>query len=117
MTQGEADSLHAWMNRLALPSDSQLPDQLAAADSVESSGESHSTRPASPADIRHTLLTSVSRAAMACEFECLFNQHQYEQAAEQAMAALDLIEDLERLLSAGDDGGITKDFLRTHGYV
>ncbi|MCR9295178.1 MAG: FAD:protein FMN transferase [bacterium] len=46
-----------------------------------------------------TLLMTISRPAMACEFEVLLNQHQYPQAADLAIAALDLIADMEALLS------------------
>jgi FAD:protein FMN transferase len=45
------------------------------------------------------LLLSISRMAMACEFEVLLNQHQYPQGAEQALAALDLVEQIEGKLS------------------
>ncbi len=44
-----------------------------------------------------TLLLTVSRQAMACEWEVLLNQHQYPHGAEEAMRALDLIEQLETL--------------------
>jgi thiamine biosynthesis lipoprotein len=45
------------------------------------------------------LLLSISRMAMACEFEVLLNQHQYPQGAEHALAALDLVEQIEGKLS------------------
>lgn len=45
------------------------------------------------------MLLSVSRAAMACEFEVLQNQFQFSQGAEKALAALDLIEQLENKFS------------------
>lgn len=48
---------------------------------------------------KESLLLSVARSAMACEFEVLLNQHQYPAATEVAMSALDLIEDLENLFS------------------
>ena len=48
---------------------------------------------------RDTLLLTVSRQAMACEWEVLLNQHQYSLGAEEAMRALDLIEKLESLHS------------------
>lgn len=48
---------------------------------------------------RERLLLSISRAAMACEFEVLLNQHQYPQGADRAIEALDLVEQLEARLS------------------
>lgn len=46
-----------------------------------------------------TLLLSIARTAMACEFEVLLNQYQYPDAADHAVAALDAIEYYESLLS------------------
>ncbi|MEZ6137583.1 MAG: FAD:protein FMN transferase [Pirellulaceae bacterium] len=48
---------------------------------------------------RDTLLLSIARPLMACEFEVLLNQHQYPSGADQAVAALDMIAELERLIS------------------
>ncbi len=48
---------------------------------------------------RDVLLLTISRQAMACEWEVLLNQHQYPQGAEAAMHALDLVEQLEGLHS------------------
>ncbi len=48
---------------------------------------------------RERMLLSISRSAMACEFEVLLNQHQYPQGADRAMEALDLVEQLEARLS------------------
>lgn len=45
------------------------------------------------------LLLSISRMAMACEFEVLLNQYQYPQGADRAIEALDLVEQLEARLS------------------
>ncbi len=45
------------------------------------------------------LLLSISQSAMACEFEVLLNQSQYGQGAEQAMVALEVVSQLEQLLS------------------
>ena len=50
-------------------------------------------------DSESSLLLSVSREAMACEFEVLQNQHQYEQGTEAAVEALDLIQEVEGALS------------------
>lgn len=46
-----------------------------------------------------SLLLSISRPAMACEFEVLQNQHQYPQGADAAVEVLDLVEEIERALS------------------
>lgn len=45
------------------------------------------------------LLQSVSRPAMACEFEVLLNEHQYPTGVEHAMESLQIIEQVERLVS------------------
>jgi FAD:protein FMN transferase len=45
------------------------------------------------------LLTTLSRRAMACQFEVLLNAGQYENSAETALAALDLVDELEAQLS------------------
>lgn len=44
-------------------------------------------------------MQSVSRMAMACEFEILLNEHQYRHGVEQSMVALKQIERVESLLS------------------
>ncbi len=48
---------------------------------------------------RETLLLSIERPLMACNFEVLLNQHQYPQGPAAAMEALDRVERLERLFS------------------
>lgn len=50
-------------------------------------------------DTSDTLLLSVARSAMACEFEVLMNQRQHPEGAERAMEALEIISQLENLLS------------------
>lgn len=45
------------------------------------------------------LLLSISKQAMACEFEVLLNQHEYSNGAELATLALELIEELEDLFT------------------
>lgn len=45
------------------------------------------------------LLQSVSRSAMACEFEVLLNEHQYASGVESAVEALSIVEQLENLFS------------------
>ena len=49
--------------------------------------------------LKESLLVSVERRAMACMFEVLFNQYQYDRATEVAIEALDLIELIEGRLS------------------
>jgi thiamine biosynthesis lipoprotein len=51
-----------------------------------------------PAPVESYLL-HLSRRAMACEFQFLFNAGQYPQAAEAAIEALDLVEELEEQMS------------------
>lgn len=46
-----------------------------------------------------SLLWSMARQAMACEFEVLLNQHQYRLGPDRAVAALDIVESIESLLS------------------
>lgn len=46
-----------------------------------------------------SLLMTIAREAMACEFEVLLNQHQYPNAPDHAVDALDLIEHYESELS------------------
>lgn len=72
-----------WINRLAPFSPTSPESEVQ--DSPQSAGES--------------LLLTVSRPAMACEFEVLLNHHQYPQATDQAVECLDLIEELEALFS------------------
>jgi len=50
-------------------------------------------------DGRRTCLIHVSRKAMACQFEALFNAGQYEDVSTPGLAALDLIAALEEQLS------------------
>ncbi len=80
--------LATWLERLA-------PAKLVGADGEPvASGRANQ----SGASLERLLL-SVSRSAMACEFEVLLNQHQYRNGPEQALAALDIIELLENKLS------------------
>ncbi len=50
-------------------------------------------------DSGDSMLLSVAKPLMACEFEVLLNQNQYSQGAEQALAALSVVERLEQLWS------------------
>lgn len=77
---------------------SQWFQRLAPAMELDSHMPPTQTQPAQQPLIERLLL-SVSRSAMACEFEVLLNQFQYPQAAELAIEALDLIERLESRLS------------------
>jgi thiamine biosynthesis lipoprotein len=68
----------------------------------QSAGEDFQARRASPNDLELAQdsaadlpLLQISRPAMACEFQVVFNAGQYAQATEAAMEALDLIETLE----------------------
>ena len=55
-------------------------------------------QPPPPAPVESYLL-HLSRQAMACEFQFLFNAGQYPQATEAALEALDLVETLEEQMS------------------
>lgn len=58
-----------------------------------------SDRGPSTSSFRPTLLLSIAKSAMACEFEVLLNQGQYEQGADRALEALLIVEQLEQKLS------------------
>lgn len=64
-----------------------------------SKDENETTDTASVASFPDSLLLSIARPAMACEFEVLLNQHQYSDATDRALEALDLIDEQERVLS------------------
>ena len=102
-------NLERWFERLA---PAARPEQNAAAGLGESPAEisgqpsmppSSSTTGAaagtSSESAVDTFLLSIARPAMACEFEMLLNQHQYPQAADRAVEALDLVQQLENLHS------------------
>ncbi|RMF42336.1 MAG: FAD:protein FMN transferase [Planctomycetota bacterium] len=82
--------LQQWFERLGVASD-------ASDGPAERSDEHDAAREESPPT--ETLLLSIQRPLMACEFEVLLNQHQYSQGPAAAMAALDRVEHIERLLS------------------
>lgn len=77
--------------------------RLSEAESLPSNESGTPERPAlrraAHESARETLLLSIARSAMACEFEVLLNQHQYPQAADRAVEALDLVQQLENQLS------------------
>lgn len=50
-------------------------------------------------DRRETYLTQLSRRAMACEFEILWDQQRYGASTDTALAALDMVDQLEAQLS------------------
>lgn len=54
-------------------------------------------------DRQSNYLEQYSKNAMACEFELLFNMHQYKQSGSAAMAAFQLIDDLEDQLTVYRD--------------
>ncbi len=85
------NTLDEWFQRLAAAT--ELDQQ------PQTSQPQTSQPQASQRAVVERLLLSVSRSAMACEFEALFNQFEYPQAADLAIEALDLIEQLEARLS------------------
>ena len=96
-------NLHQWFQRLAHLTPQRAADDLTDASQLDQ-GEvpkaSASGQRLSPVEpISDSLLLSISRQAMACEFEVLLYQHQYPQAAERATEALEIVDKLESLLS------------------
>jgi thiamine biosynthesis lipoprotein len=85
------DSLSHWFELLSCESLARAAAELV------SPPETPPQIASSVQSIRDTLLLTISRQAMACEWEVLLNQHQYPLGAEEAMRALDLIEKLEAL--------------------
>jgi thiamine biosynthesis lipoprotein len=61
--------------------------------------ESLADAPPAPAPPSDNYVLHVGRRAMACQFEVYFNAGQYPQASEAALAALDLVDELEAQLS------------------
>lgn len=80
------NTLNEWFQRLAPVKEFDSQSQAAQAQTTQQ-------------PVVERLLLSVSRSAMACEFEVLFNQFQYPQAADLAIEALNLVEQLESRLS------------------
>ncbi len=72
-------------------------------ESVKAEGGDH--KPGAEANLNRVVpqedlpLLSVSREAMACEFEVLLNRGQHEKATDVALEALDLVQELEAKLS------------------
>ena len=85
------DSLNDWFELLSCASLARAAAELVSAP------EATPPEPTLVQSNRDTLLITISRQAMACEWEVLLNQHQYPLGAEEAMRALDLIEQLETL--------------------
>lgn len=104
-----SNSLAEWLQRLApgpvtktAPLSGDAANDLPAQVPVKIADEtpSEARRPSSSAAVSsERLLLSISRSAMACEFEVLLNQYQYPQGADRAIEALDLVEQLEARLS------------------
>jgi thiamine biosynthesis lipoprotein len=61
--------------------------------------ESHSNSDRDQLNRQSNYLEQYSKNAMACEFELLFNMHQYQQSGVAAMEACQLIDDLEDQLT------------------
>lgn len=64
-----------------------------------------------------TYLVQVARKAMACDFAVLMNAGQYEQGQEAAMAALDLVDELEDQFSVYRDSSEIMHVNRTAGHA
>lgn len=92
------ESLDAWLAKLGPPADFRKLTACETGSSNSVDTNLGGTSAAVP-KVRERLLLSIARSAMACEFEVLLNQHQYPQAPDEAVAALELIEQLESLLS------------------
>ncbi len=89
----EVDPLNAWFERLSCSSLARVSRELLSAP------EDVASPRVSLAPMRDTLVQTISRQAMACEWEVLLNQYQYPQGAELAMRSLDLVEAFETLHS------------------
>lgn len=96
-------NLEAWFEKLAPSPQGEHAgdkvDELSAESLVEPSSDA--SKPADKAALvgRDTLLLSIAKPLMACEFEVLVNQNQYPTAAERAVKSLELVERLEQLFS------------------
>ena len=88
----DASPLLKWFERLSCASLARAAQEL-----VTESDQQPVESERKP--IRDTLVQTISRQAMACEWEVLLNQYQYPQGAELAMRSLDLVEQLEALHS------------------
>lgn len=92
-TSSDQDLLDAWQERLAPYRSTNDSGAHSASDLPHARQLSQSAAPV------ERLLLSVARSAMACEFEVLLNQYQYPDGPERALAALEIIEQLENKLS------------------
>ena len=111
MPSFSTEDLSTWINRLvdSTRGDEQKDQGLAAADDsqhIASESDSPDCKnndeietDAAPTSFPDSLLLSIARPAMACEFEVLLNQHQYSDATDKALEALDVIDEQERVLS------------------
>ncbi len=95
------DLLANWFDRLSCASLAQKANELIAAPEFVQPAEDVHPESLAPQShkFRDTLVQTISRQAMACEWEVLLNQYQYPQGAELAMRSLDLVEKLEALHS------------------
>lgn len=94
----EEDSIESWLTQLSLV---ERTDNSSGANEMESTRGPAQTEPplSEPNTVSESLLLTVARSAMACEFEVLLNQFQYPKATELALDALDLVDRLESHLS------------------
>lgn len=93
-------NLQQWFQKLAIRAPAVVdgePEVVGEASVARKSLEE--PEPIAERAVVDTLLLSVAQSAMACEFEVLMNQHQHPQGAERAMEALQVVSQLERLLS------------------
>ncbi len=91
------NTLTHWFERLSPAA--VTPAAVTPPESATAIAQEQQSLPERDAPCPERLLLSVARAAMACEFEVLFNQFQYPKAADRACEALDLVEQLENRLS------------------
>jgi FAD:protein FMN transferase len=89
-------NLLQWYQRLAPVARS---NEAAPAETGQTERAARSDRVSHNALIKDTLLLSIERDAMACQFEVLLNQYQYMRGAEYASEALELVGKLEAQLS------------------
>lgn len=96
-----SDPLGEWFERLSCASLARAAKELTAAteDAPNVDTPVAAEREATRTFVRDTLVQTISRQAMACEWEVLLNQYQHPQGAELAMRSLDLVEQLEALHS------------------
>ena len=95
----------------ALPAESPASKAASGVNTLDESpdGDSLAPRPLPPRPSPKTYLVRIGRRAMACEFEVLLNAGQYAKGTEAAVAALDLVEQLESQLTVyRDDSEVSR---------